>query len=80
MTAKPTPAVVAAGLDPKLRKRLLLCAHNVVPWFDAAKSHRRLEKLGLIHEGTLDGETVALGTPDGQAVAKILEKTPERTP
>lgn len=76
MTAERMPAVVAAGLGPKLQKRLLLCAHNAVPWYEASKSHRRLAKLGLVHEGTLDGEKVALGTPDGQAVAKILERNP----
>jgi hypothetical protein len=68
------PAVVAADLPTKLQKRLLLCAHNAVPWHEASKSHRRLRDLGLVHEGTLDGEKVALGTPDGQAVAKVLER------
>lgn len=69
----PTPEAIAKGLKPKHAKRLRMCAHELVPWSDAMKSHRQLREAGLVDLGT-DGEReYALGSDLGKQVAAFLE-------
>lgn len=69
-----TAAEVAAELKPKHAKRLLLCAHDLIPWSDAVKSHRQLRERGLVMRGTDGDGDYALGSDFGREVAAELEK------
>lgn len=76
----PTPAEIAADLRPKLAKRLLLCAHEAVPWSHAMKSHRQLHDAGLVFKGTDGQQDVALASPEGEEVAAELRKAANPKP